>query len=56
MLYGGPWKHIPSFYKEILIFYYDFIRSNEGIWNNCKICVNNKPCMFTLKINVCNIE
>ena len=46
------WKHVPPFYKDVLIFYYELIKPDlvdvisQCIWNNCKVIVGKKPCRF----------
>ena len=45
------WKHVPPFYKDVLIFYYELIKPDlvnvisQCIWNNCKLIVGKKPCI-----------
>ena len=46
------WKQVPTFYKDVLISYFDFIKpdqvepTSQCIWNNSNILVNNKACLF----------
>ncbi len=56
------WKNIPLFYKDVLAFYFEFIKPNEVdvicqcIWNNCKIMVDKRPCKFSNNLYRCGMN